>query len=654
MSLTHPPRTIRNRRLAGLLLMFAAVTALPADAPATSRPEDILGFLNQTIVWYRLLNSQEQLVNQPSDAVFLSDSRQIAEQVVRLSFEFARTESQQLTTQKTGNPSEPPNYPASSQYQNLVNLAEKTKQQIKDEEKELESLQQQLIRASGKKRAFVEAGIAESEDELELLKARSDTLQNILQFASGMSAWSGPKGLQTQIEELAHTVPVAVAESKQPAATGPSSSQAAPATTSVAVATSGDQKTESSGIFGLLAELFEFRRKLRLLHDSLGLTDALAESSRALRSPQLAQIKQLTQRSDELANQPQSQDAAQLAQQQVELKGLTRQYKQLSAVILPLGKQTILLDLYKRNLTNWQNVVQGRYSQMLKTLLFRLATLAGVVAVILGASYIWRRATFRFVQDSRRRHQFLILRRIIVIPLLLVIIVIGFANGLGSVTLFAGLSTAGLAVALQNLIQSVVGYFVLIGKYGVRVGDHIQVAGVTGDVIDIGLLRLHLVEVSSGARLRPTGRVVAFANSIVFQPNAAFFKQIPGTNFVWHEVSLTLAPHSDYRQVEEAMRQAVNRVFDDYKEKMESQRRGMERAIQGLTVEPLHPESRLHLTSTGTQVVVRYPVEMGDSGEINDRIARAVLDATGRQPRVVNASSDAADKVAAETASSES
>ena len=634
---------------AAALLIFAA-SAVPADTPASNRPEDILGFLNQTVVWYRLLGSQQQLVNEPSDSVFLSDNRQIADQVVRLSFEFARIESQQLASQNPDNNSSAQNQPNPTQYQNLVSNLEKTKQKISDEEKELESFKQQLTRATGKKRVVLQASVAESEDELELLKARYDTLQNFLQFASGTTALAGPKGLRAQIEELARTVPVAT-DSKQAAAAGAASSPAVP-TTPVAVATSGDEKTAPSGIFGLLAEVFEFRRKLHLLDNSLRLTDALADSSKTLRSPLVGRIRGFTQRSDELASQPPSQDPAVLAQQQAELKNLTRQYKDLTAAILPLGKQNLLLELYKRNVANWQSVVQARYSQLLKTLLFRLGALAGVVLVILGASYVWRRATFRYVQDSRRRHQFLILRRVIVAPLIIVIVVVAFANGLGSVTLFAGLSTAGLAVALQNLIQSVVGYFVLIGKYGVRVGDHIQVGGVTGDVIDIGLLRLHMVEVISGARSRPTGRVVAFANSVVFQPDSAFFKQIPGTNFVWHEVSLTPGIGSDYRQLEEKMLQAVNRVFADYKEKMASQQRSMERAIQGIAAEPLHPESRLNLTSSGTQVVVRYPVEMGDSAGIDDRIARAVLDATGHRPVVETAADTETSKTSEEAASS--
>lgn len=638
---------IRVIALAIVLCFTFSTSARPADAPPTNRPEDILKFLNQTIVWYRLLASQQQLVNEPSDAVFLSDNRQIADQVVRLAFEFAREEAQQIAGQAPGKPAAAQNQANPSQYQNLLNLAEKSKQQIANQQQKIDSLKQQLNKAAGKKRTALESSISENEDELELLKARDDTVQSILQFASGMSASTGPKGLQAQIEELAHTLPGSSSETYPPANAGRASAQPpAPAYTSLAAP--AEKQTGPSGLFGLIAEVFEYRRKLRLLDKSLQLTDSLAEASRVLRSPLVAQIKGYTQRSDDLANQQPSQDAAVLAQQQSELKDLTRQYKQLSAAILPLGKQNVLFDLYKRNVSNWQAAVGARYSELLKTLLLRVGTLIGIVIVILGGSLIWRRATFRYVQDSRRRHQFLILRRIIVIPLLLIILVFSLANGLGSVTLFAGLSTAGLAVALQNLLQSLVGYFVLIGRFGVRVGDRIQVSGVTGEVIDIGMLRLHLVEMSPGPGSRPSGRVVAFANSVVFQPNAGLFKQIPGTNFVWHEVSLSVGAETDYRQLEQRMLQAVNRIFRDYQEKMELQRRSMESAIHGLAAEPLHPESRLYLTPTGTQVVVRYPVEVDEASEVDNRVARAVLDATGQEPHVEAASPNPVQETAAE------
>src|SRR5205085_9192116 len=105
-------------------------------------------------------------------------------------------------------------------------------------------------------------------------------------------------------------------------------------------------------------------------------------------------------------------------------------------------------------------------------------------------SYLWRKATFRNVHDVRRLYQFLLLRRFVVWFLIVMILAVAFASELGSLATFAGLLTAGIAVALQNVIRSVAGYFFLIGKYGVRVGDRVQIAGVTGEVVDIGLVRL--------------------------------------------------------------------------------------------------------------------------------------------------------------------
>jgi small-conductance mechanosensitive channel len=324
-----------------------------------------------------------------------------------------------------------------------------------------------------------------------------------------------------------------------------------------------------------------------------------------------------------------------LAQQKKELDAMTAQYKQLSASVLPLGKQSVLFDLYKRSLSNWRNAVQNEYSTELRALVLRLAVLGAVLIMVFALSEVWRRATFRYVQDVRRRYQFLLLRRIMVWFLVAIIIAVAFASELGSLATFAGLLTAGVAVALQNVILSVAGYFFLIGKYGVRVGDRVQVAGVTGDVIDIGLVRLHLMEVGgSGSSARPTGRVVVFSNAVVFQANAGLFKQIPGTKFVWHEITLSLPPESDYREVEDRMLGVVKSVYADYRDDMERQRRTMERSLSPLSVHPLGPESRLHLTQSGMEIVIRYPVELDKSAEIDDRIARELLAATRHDPKM--------------------
>src|SRR5262249_27311361 len=272
---------------------------------------------------------------------------------------------------------------------------------------------------------------------------------------------------------------------------------------------------------------------------------------------------ELTTQGDEVAGRPDSRDPAVLAQESKDLDALTTQFKQLSATLLPLEKQAILLDVHKRSTTNWSNAVEGQYQAELKGLVLRLLGLALILGVVVGISALWRRATFRYITDARRRYQFLLIRRIVLWSLIAVIVATAFASELGAITTFAGLLTAGIAVALQNVILSIAGYFFLIGRYGVRVGDRVNINGVTGDVVDIGLVRLQFMELTAGPAPRPTGRVVAFSNAVVFQAGSGMFKQIPGTSFVWHEVVLTLDAEAktNYRQVEQSVMAAVSRVF---------------------------------------------------------------------------------------------
>src|SRR5438270_10380450 len=427
-----------------------------ASAAQTGGAEDIISFLNQTIVWSRQLTAEQQLVNEPSDVLFLNDSRQVADQVVKLAFDFARARAQALASQ-TDTANQPQ---ATSQYQRLIDSATKADKQVKGLQQELDNFHQQLQTATGKKRTTLLAAISETEGDLQLFQTRRDTLRSMLQFATGTaSSGLGSGSLLTQVEELVRTVPVASVEIKEQ--TG--SNATANNSTSPAVVASRERKEAPTGILALATDLFSMRRKLRALEDNLRQTDALYQSSKDLRAPMTAKIRDLTQQGDNVAGQPDSQDPKVLAQQRKDLDALTAQFKQVSASLLPLGKQSILLDIYKRTTTNWRSAVDSQYKAELKGLLLRLAVLALVLGVLLGVSEVWKRATFRYVPDARRRYQFLLIRRIVLWCLTAIIIATAFASELGAVTTFAGLLTAGIAVALQNVILSIAGFFFLIG-----------------------------------------------------------------------------------------------------------------------------------------------------------------------------------------------
>ena len=625
------PRANISRYLLAVFLFvtWGSLWSQTGTNGVSSSGDEIIPFLNQCVVWHGELDAQQQLTSEPSDVLFLRDNRQLADQIVRLSFDFARAQAQALANQ-ANSPSPSASSPSSSQYQRLAEFAAKTDAQVKQSEQELDALRKKLETAPASRRRALLANIAETESELELFQARREVVRSMLQVSSTKGGTVGVAGLPAQIEELARTVPGV----EVPKETGTTASPSAAASPAPATSAPQERKTTPSGIIAVISELFALRHKIDTLDDNLRSTDALQESAKGLRSPLVAQIRELTQKGDQLSAQPDSNDAGALTQQKKELDALTAQYKQLSTSLVPLAKQSLLLDLYKRSVGNWRAAAQSQYSALLKGLLFRLAGLGVILGIVLGIFELWRRATFRYVTDPRRRNQFLLLRRIALWSVMAIIIAVAFASELGAITTFAGLLTIGITVALQNVILSVAGYFFLIGKYGVRVGDRVQVAGITGDVVDVGVVRLHLMELTGGASPRPTGRVVVFSNAVVFQAGAGLFKQIPGTNFLWHEITLTLRPDQNYRQVEQRLLDAVKKVFTGYQETIERQRRNLERNLQSVHVGSFVPESRLRLTPSGLEVVIRYPVELSSAAETDDRVTRELLEAIAREPKL--------------------
>lgn len=612
-------RVIRIATIGVLLFIFCVALAVSQNgAPASDRSQ-LLQFLDQTINWYRQIDVERQIATEPADIIAVNDDRALADQIVRDAFDFARAEAD-FSAQTSTTSSQAQN-PEGGRYQSLLQLANKLDQQVKDTQAELQSDRQKLEHLAGKKRSDMEATIAELRSEIDLANARRDIIAKMADFVGSSSANGlGMSSLRGQIDALARTLPPDVSGYANGTSSTPPTT--APSHTGPAVPAS---KPEPSGLWGLTADLFSLSGKLHTIDGRIKATQDLTDENKQFLNPLVSRLKDLTKQSDVIAQQADKADAQTLDQQKKELDSLTAQFKQLSAAVLPLSKQSILLDLYKRNLQNWQTSVKSRYRSDLKGLLARLLALAFALGIVFAAAEIWRRAIFRYVHEGRRRYQFLLIRRIVMWFAVVLVVAFAFASQLGSVATFAGLITAGVAVALQNVILSVAGYFFLIGKFGIRVGDRVQIAGVNGEVVDVGLVRLQLMELS-GADI-PTGRVVAFSNSIVFQPTSGVFKQIPGTNFMWHEITLTVPGNSDYHKIEKNLAEVVNEIFADYKDDIERQRRQLESTLGATSTTEFRPRTRLVFTGNGLEAVIRYPVTLQNAAEIDDRVTRELLDA---------------------------
>lgn len=568
-----------------MVLLFAFLIAAAAQ-PQPDAPH-LLAFLNRTIAWYDRLDNEARLADQPTDVLYVNDNRQLAHQVVTLSFDFAKADAQFLANTPA------PAAPQNDRSQRMAKRAATAAEQLKREQDRLAALTQQSPRN--------EAAIAEAQSRVAMAQARNDAISAIVAF-SGTSGNTGD--LMSQINTLEQTVP---------ASTG--------------TTTASPHATNPTSVIGLIGDVIRLNQKASALKTNMRAADVLQTDARTFTTPLFQLMTQMRQRADVLMQLPDTDDAAELARRKTELDSLNARFRQVSAAMLPLAKRRIVLEAYKANVTRWRTSVVEQNHDELRRLLIRGIALAVLILLVVALSVIWRRVTFRYVKDVKRRHHFLLIRRIVIMLIVAAIVVGTFASDFSSLTTFIGLITAGIAIAMQDVILSVAGYFVIVGKYGIRVGDRVRIASVNGDVLDVGLVWIYLMELEArGSDQLPTGRIVEFPNSVVFDHNAGIFKQLPGTRFLWHELSYVVPADRDFHDVQERILAAVNVVFDEYRGSIEQQHREMERLLSMPSATPA-PHSRLRVAPDGIEIRVRYPVEIEHAGDVDDRVAAAVTKA---------------------------
>jgi hypothetical protein len=461
----------------------------------------VLHHLNQVISWYRHATTSIQSVGLASDTIYHDNVQSLGAEVVRLAFQSAKAEAALIAfQQKTSGGDQPPG--ETTQQQNVAQLQTKTSSQIDQLQSQIENLSLQIAKAPGARRSSLISQRDALQGQLELQKALLDTIQKMAVFIETSGEIDG--GLDGGINQLARSIPDVLGSSASSQKTVGAS---APAKPSLA---------NSGGLISEAMTLYDYMSAAHQIDQISNETSRARDVADQLRAPLRDALRATIQQSQKPANQPPITDPQQLEAERQQFQDLTERFKQLSGALLPLSQESIVLGDSKTNVDEWRNSIARESKYVLRAVLGRVFGIALALAVILVVSEIWRRVTFRYVRDGRRRRQFLVLRRVAIGFSIVIILIMGFVSEFSSLATFAGFITAGIAVGLQAVLLSVAAYFFIIGRYGIRVGDRISVAGVTGDVVDIGLVRLYLMELGgSGLDFYPTGRIVVFSNSVL-------------------------------------------------------------------------------------------------------------------------------------------
>lgn len=592
--------------------------------PLTSA--DILTHVRRSVDWYHDLAAVQQINLSGVDPGARVELQEQALTTVHLAFEFGKAAGDILgrEAQPASTANERGGAAAQSGAPAMTAQLQRTAVTLSSQETTLKSemadVDVQLRKAKGANAraalASQRAGILAALQLVQQIESNVDQLRRFQENAAG-GPGKAPKGLRAQLEALERLVPGLAPGEAEESAPSASASHGASVTPASKPASANFQP-RSAGIFTLIGQWLTLHGYQEQLGTAIRDTTALETELTDTRSRLLATVRRLV--GSGLASIAAG-SSAQLAAQRPMIEAATGQLTALSSVIIPLGEQALTLSSAQSTLQAWSSALAAQESSVARYLALRLGILLAWVVAVLVIAEVWRRVTFRFLPDARRRRPFLMLRRLVISVALVLVIIFNLVSQFGSVATYAGFVTAGLAVALQNVILAVVAYFFLIGRYGVRVGDRVTIAGVTGRVVDVSLFRICLMELT-GPDLHSTGRMVVLSNAVLFQPTA-FFKQIPGAEYLWHSVTLTLVATADVEKAYGRLDAAANKVYGTYSSAIQRQHDLAQRFIEFETAAPV-PEVRVRLTDGGLECIVRYPVVPEKSVRIDQQMLEAL------------------------------
>src|ERR1700733_1865594 len=213
-----------------------------------------------------------------------------------------------------------------------------------------------------------------------------------------------------------------------------------------------------------------------------------------------------------------------------------------------------------------------------------------------------------------------------------------------------GLATAGLTVALQSFIVAFFGWFILMGKNGVRVGDWVEINGVAGEVIEINLFRTTILENSAWAEKgHPTGRRATFINN--FAVTGQFFNFSTAGQWMWDEMSINIPASAETYSKVALINQAILEETQKDARLAEEEWRRVPRK-HGLSQASASASVNMRPASSGVDILVRYVTRASDRLAVRNRLYERVIDVL-QKPQVVIATSQPSKLTAAVLAASD-
>jgi small-conductance mechanosensitive channel len=278
-----------------------------------------------------------------------------------------------------------------------------------------------------------------------------------------------------------------------------------------------------------------------------------------------------------------------------------------------------LADIYGQ----WQSLVGSQERAVLHRCLQGAAIVLAALLLLLFADRWLERLLGRARVDRR---QLATLRSVVGVALQIVavavilLMLVGLPGQLGAML---GLVGAGLTVALKDFIVAFVGWFVLMGRNGMRIGDWVEINGVSGEVIELNMFHTVLLETGNWTDAgHPTGRRVTFTNS--FAISGHYFNFSTSGQWLWDELSVMVPYDRDPHAVADAIQREVTEATAKDASQAEQEWRRASRGERGVGF-TAQPGIAVRPAAGGVEIAVRYVTRASERLALRGRLYQSAV-----------------------------
>jgi Mechanosensitive ion channel len=285
-----------------------------------------------------------------------------------------------------------------------------------------------------------------------------------------------------------------------------------------------------------------------------------------------------------------------------------------------LGAQQQLAALYGR----WGEQIEIQRKIVVHLVLQSLAWIAAICMLVILAGWALQLALEKMVRDPRQKQTLetvLNLGTQLVGLLLILLTIFGVPRQMPTIL---GLATAGLTVVFQDFILAFCGWFVLMGPNGVRVRDWVEIDGVGGEVVQLGLFRTWLLETGNWtANGHPTGRKVSFLNGYAIRGKYFNFSTVG--QWMWDEIKVSIPPGAGIHPLIKGIYEATVRTTEADAKMAEAEWKRVTHE-EGSPQFSAMPSVNLRPAGPGVDIVIRYITRAGVRVETRNHLFAMIVE----------------------------